>query len=154
MQKRLYRSRKNRMIAGVCGGLAEYFDIDPVIMRVLFVVITLGGGFGIIGYILLWIIVPEAIIIIKSQSANTTDNEQKENSEHSEPEDINEKFDVISEEEYNKKHWGGKVVFSVIIILIGFMWLMHNIIPGIDFSHYWPLVLIAIGLLILLKSRK
>lgn len=58
--KRLYRSKKDRMIAGVCGGLAEYFNIDPVIVRAIAVVLLLPGGLpGFVPYIVLWIIVPE-----------------------------------------------------------------------------------------------
>jgi phage shock protein C len=58
--KKLYRSRDNRMIAGVCGGLAEYFNIDPVIMRIIFFILLLPGGLpGLLPYIVLWIIVPE-----------------------------------------------------------------------------------------------
>lgn len=58
--KRLYRSRKDRMIAGVCGGLAEYFNIDPVIVRVIAVLLLLPGGMpGFVPYIILWIVVPE-----------------------------------------------------------------------------------------------
>jgi len=60
MSKRLYRSRTNRMLAGVCGGIGEYFDVDPVIVRVVVVVLSLSGGFpGILPYFVLWIIVPE-----------------------------------------------------------------------------------------------
>lgn len=59
MVKRLYRSKKERMIAGVCGGVAEYFNIDPVIVRLIFVVLALGGGGGLLLYIVMWIIVPE-----------------------------------------------------------------------------------------------
>uniref|UniRef100_UPI0039789049 PspC domain-containing protein n=1 Tax=Salmonella sp. SAL4431 TaxID=3159886 RepID=UPI0039789049 len=51
MTKRLYRSRKNRMIAGICGGLAEYFNIDPVIVRVIAVLLLLPGGLpGLLPY--------------------------------------------------------------------------------------------------------
>ncbi len=60
MSKRLYRSRRDRKIAGVCGGLAEYFDIDPTLVRILWAVLVLGAGTGILAYILFWIIVPEA----------------------------------------------------------------------------------------------
>ena len=60
MQKTLYRSRNNRMIAGVCGGLAEYFNVDPTIVRLIFVLIGLIGGPGVILYIIMAIIVPEA----------------------------------------------------------------------------------------------
>ena len=58
--KRLFRSRKSRMIAGVCGGIAEYFEIDPTLVRLLWVVASLfSGGAGILGYVIAWIIIPE-----------------------------------------------------------------------------------------------
>lgn len=57
--KRLYRSKSDRKIAGVCGGLAEYFDIDPASVRILFVILLFPGGFpGFIPYVVLWVIVP------------------------------------------------------------------------------------------------
>ena len=59
MDKRLYRSRESRMIAGVCGGLGEYFDMDPTIVRLIVVAAALAAGGGILAYILAWIIVPE-----------------------------------------------------------------------------------------------
>jgi phage shock protein C len=57
--KRLYRITDKKMIAGVCAGLAEYFNIDPVIVRLIFVVLLLPGGLpGFLPYIILWIVVP------------------------------------------------------------------------------------------------
>lgn len=55
---RLYRSKSNKVIAGICGGLGEYFNIDPVIIRVIFAVFTVFGGSGILLYLILWIIIP------------------------------------------------------------------------------------------------
>ncbi len=59
VRKRLYRSRSDKMIGGVCGGLGEYFDVDPTIIRVLWVAVTLFGGAGVIAYLILWVIVPQ-----------------------------------------------------------------------------------------------
>ena len=56
--KKLYRSKDYRLIAGVCGGLGEYFDIDPIIFRMIFIALLINGGAGIIIYILMWIFVP------------------------------------------------------------------------------------------------
>jgi len=56
--KKLYRSRQQRMIAGVCGGLAEYFNVDVTVVRLLWVVITLFGGAGLLAYLILWLVVP------------------------------------------------------------------------------------------------
>jgi phage shock protein C len=58
IQKRLTRS-KEKMIAGVAAGLANYFDIDPTIVRILFVVIAFAGGASLLAYLIMWIIVPE-----------------------------------------------------------------------------------------------
>src|SRR5215218_7406215 len=55
---RLYRSRSQKMIAGVCGGLGEYFDVDPILIRLLFVVTAFISGVGILAYLVLWIVVP------------------------------------------------------------------------------------------------
>jgi phage shock protein C len=56
--RKLYRSRSNRQVAGVCGGLAQYFGIDATLIRVLFVVLAVLGGSGIVLYLALWVIVP------------------------------------------------------------------------------------------------
>lgn len=56
--KRLYRSRTESMIAGVCGGLAQYFGIDPTIMRLIFLLLFFLGGNGLLIYLILWIVVP------------------------------------------------------------------------------------------------
>ena len=56
--KRLYRSGKDRILGGVCGGLAEYFGVDPVLIRFIWIVAVLGWGFGILAYIIAWIIIP------------------------------------------------------------------------------------------------
>ena len=57
-KKRLYRSRKDRMIAGVCGGLAEYFKMDPSWMRIIFILFLLLGGSAVLVYFIMWIVVP------------------------------------------------------------------------------------------------
>jgi len=59
MVKRLYRITKDKVIAGVCGGIAEYFNIDPVIVRLLWVIAILAGGVGILAYLIAWIIIPK-----------------------------------------------------------------------------------------------
>jgi len=59
--KRLYRSRKERMLGGICGGLGEHIDVDPTIIRLVWVVVTLLSlGTGIIVYLIAWIIIPES----------------------------------------------------------------------------------------------
>ena len=57
--KRLYRSKKDSMICGVCGGIANYFNIDPTLVRLAFVLIAMGAGSGILAYIIAAIIIPD-----------------------------------------------------------------------------------------------
>jgi phage shock protein C len=57
--RKLYRSRSQRMLAGVCGGLAEYFNVDATLIRVLFLVLAVFGGTGLVIYVVMWLIVPD-----------------------------------------------------------------------------------------------
>jgi phage shock protein C len=59
--KKLYRTQDDRMIAGVCSGLAAYFKIDPIIIRVLFVVFAIIGGSSLLIYLILWILIPNEL---------------------------------------------------------------------------------------------
>jgi phage shock protein C len=73
MDKKLYRSRKNSMIGGVCGGLGEYLNVDPTIMRLVAVLLVFADGIGLIAYIISWIIIPrnpgiEAEVVVTERS--------------------------------------------------------------------------------------
>lgn len=57
--KRLFRSRKDRIIGGVCGGLGPYLNVDPVIIRVIWAVAFFAAGAGLLAYLVAWIIIPE-----------------------------------------------------------------------------------------------
>ena len=61
--KRLFRSRKDRILGGVCGGMGNYFNLDPVLVRVIWVVLLFAAGVGFLAYILAWIIIPEEPVI-------------------------------------------------------------------------------------------
>jgi phage shock protein C len=57
--RKLYRSKTNRKLAGVCGGLAQYFNVDATLIRVLFVLLAVLGGSGLVLYLAMWILVPK-----------------------------------------------------------------------------------------------
>lgn len=60
MAKTLYRSKTDRKIAGICGGLGKYFNIDPTVVRVIFILMLLPGGLpGVLPYLVLWVVIPE-----------------------------------------------------------------------------------------------
>jgi len=58
-QKKLVRSKNDRMIGGVCAGIASYFDVDPAIVRVLWLLFVFAGGSGVLAYLIAWIVIPE-----------------------------------------------------------------------------------------------
>lgn len=60
MEKRLCRSRQNRTLAGVCGGIAEYLGWDPTLVRVAWIVFVLLGGSGVLAYLILWLVMPDS----------------------------------------------------------------------------------------------
>ncbi len=60
MERRLYRSQRDRMLGGVCGGLGEYLGLDPTIIRLIFILLALLGGHGILLYLILWLVIPPA----------------------------------------------------------------------------------------------
>ena len=140
------------MIAGVAGGLANYFDIDPTIVRVLFVVSIFIGGGGIIAYIILWIVVPEEQFIFQNSGAAASDKKESENSA-SGTEFQNSSFsnsdinNMISKAHSNKKYFLGGI-----LIFLGLLFLLDNFIPHFHFEHYWPLILIALGVGIIMKA--
>lgn len=135
--KKLERSRKNRVIAGVCAGLADYFNIDIALMRVLFVVATICGSFGFWMYVILWIVVPEENILGPgSQKFDDT-------------------IDITPEEEKkDKKASNGAMIAGLILVFIGLVALIDNFTPWVWIWKLWPVVLILIGVVILINSQK
>ncbi|MBP5204452.1 PspC domain-containing protein [bacterium] len=75
--KRLYRADKNQVIGGVCAGIAEYFDIDPTIVRVIFVALVLGEGFGVLLYLILWVLLPTKSSLEDDQSETIQKNKEE-----------------------------------------------------------------------------
>jgi len=150
--KKLHRSRIDRMLGGVCGGLAEYFDIDPTLVRVLFAISVAFGGSGIIAYIILWIVVPEQPFIFQAAENETgtkTGNEQKSSSgtEQFTHFSTNEINNAMNSARRNKKTFGG-----ALLVFLGVLLLLDNLVPRFDFGSYWPLILIGIGVAIIVKA--
>ena len=139
MKKGLYRSRTQRMIGGVCGGIAEYFDIDPTLVRLLFMLSIVAGGAGMILYILALIVMPEAPYDDSPDEYDTTD---------------------AGQEGYDNRNISrnrGIAIIGVVLIIIGLLSLVKRIIPGIWYyvKHLsWPIAFIVIGIAIIFISLK
>ena len=159
MEKRLYRSRSDRMIWGVCGGLAEYFDMDPTIVRIIAVLLALANGAGILAYIILAIVVP-----LESSEAAEPEDVIKENVEEMKEtasqlgQEIRSAFvgKEDQSEEAAKAHYRSRNVLGIILIVIGILFLLasFNLLWWLRWSYLWPLILVAIGLLIILGARR
>ena len=154
MAKKLYRSTTDKMLGGIAGGLAEYFDIDSTLIRVLFIITVFLGGGGIIAYIILWVIVPERAFVVTggpvpTDSADPNDAQDKQGGESGTTNNYFTAYQkVFDEQKKNRAMWGG-----IILILLGGLFLLDNFIPRFDFGDFWPLILIGVGAGILIKAK-
>lgn len=154
--KKLYRNQHNKVIGGVASGLADYFEVDVVIFRLIFVLLALVGGGGVLGYIILWIVVPSNPQQHQYQYANAGTSEQTppetENSEKKSSEEQN------THPEADKNGRNAGLTAGVILIFIGLFFLATHMIPWFNFHDFWPLLLIIGGVFIiepnLLNSKK
>lgn len=144
--KTLYRSTQNKMIAGVAGGLGEYFDIDPTIIRIIFIILALFQGSGLLIYIVMWIILPT-----KAGGTSTNENTVKDNIK-----DIKSRAQTFAHSINLGKKTGAddsRFWWAVLIIALGFFFLFRNfgIFDALDLEKFWPVILIGLGLLFILR---
>ena len=159
MEKRLYRSRSDRMIWGVCGGLAKYFDMDPTIVRVITALSIFLGGVGIWAYIILAIVVP----LEDSKAAEPKDTikenveEMKETARElgREIQSTLAKGEGESEATAKIRH-SRRNTLGIIFVVLGGLFLLgsFNIFRWFNWGNLWPLVLVAIGVLVILSTRR
>ncbi len=181
MERKLYRSRSDRMIAGVCGGLAEYLSLDPTLVRVgvvLLAVVSQGGI--VIAYFVMALVVPEEplgdtvsawdtpIPTAPANQGGTAMNEEQTTGTNA-PE--NAGFEAPQSTEYQSpvppaaqwtptpvpapesKHRSRRGIgFGIILVLVGVLLLVNQFVPGIDIWRFWPLLIVAAGLSAVFKG--
>ena len=158
MNEKLYRSRRRRVIGGVAAGLGDYINIDPIVVRILLIVISLINGIGIILYVILWIIIPEEPWELAYNMGET--NSEGRNSDSSKSADDPKadnpdvKFDDLNMNFKQKKSNTGRTVFGIILIVVGLLFLVDNIFPYFDFEDFIPLAFIAGGIALIINSIK
>ncbi|MBK7498194.1 MAG: PspC domain-containing protein [Ignavibacteriales bacterium] len=150
MYKKLYRSVTDKMLGGVCGGLAEYFSIDPVLVRLIFVLAVIFGGSGILAYIILWIIIPQKPFIITPFNTNPPSGSSQPSDEEKKSE--NTEFNM-SAMNINKSQSNRSIYAGAFLILLGGIFLLDNFVPHFHFGDFWPLILIGLGFAIILNAR-
>lgn len=123
--RKLYRSKQNKMISGVCGGIADYLNLDPVIIRILWVVFTLFGGMGLIMYIAGIIVIPE--------------NPDEKEPEHDEQNARNDKG----------MFWGAILIIIGIALILKQFGVLHMHFWAFPWQLIWAVLLILLGLYLL-----
>jgi len=146
--KKLYRS-KTRLLGGVCAGLAEFLDLDPSIIRLIFIIVTLLGGSGILIYILLWLIIPE-----EGQPAEITEEKLRATADEMKSQAM--KLGVTARQysqNYSRRH-SPRTTVGIILIILGVFFMLQNL--GLfRFSFiwkFWPVILIAFAIYIIGKN--
>jgi len=135
MYKKLYRIRKNKVFGGVCTGLGEYFEVDPVLIRIAFVILGFIHLIGAFLYIILWIVIPE-----------------KENDYFGEEETAQEEYEIKNE----RVNSGNKsrIVLGTILIFLGGIFMANRFFPYFGFRDLLPIGLLLIGIIILWDAIK
>ncbi|PID58683.1 MAG: hypothetical protein CR986_07400 [Ignavibacteriae bacterium] len=155
MEKKLYRSREQKVIGGVAGGLANYLDIDPVILRIIFILITIFEGFGILVYIILWIAIKEEpqSPIYRGENKNNFGEDNPSENKFGEFDNKHETKNIAKIENVSSpNNTSGKIILGVILILLGIFFLMERFIPFFDFEILFALGTIIIGVYLIYNS--
>lgn len=126
------------MVAGVCGGLAEYFGVDATLVRLAAVGLTLIGGSGILAYLILWFVVP-----LRPLDISVVDDEGPE---------VSASSAVPESGDHEPSH--AALFVGVLLVVVGFLFLVGNFISlaWLSFRKLWPLILIAAGIIIVLRG--
>lgn len=137
--KRLYRSKHDRVIAGVCGGIAGYFNIDPVIIRIIWAIAIIFGGTGVIAYIICWFVMPEEPVELSIDNQNTAT------------------IDKIVENPQKPAGATIPLIIGGILLVIGIALLFSNF-GFFPFQLFWrvfpPALIILIGIAILITTTR
>jgi phage shock protein PspC (stress-responsive transcriptional regulator) len=144
MNNNLHRSVKNKILGGVCGGLGEFFRVDPTVVRIIFILITIFAGSGIFIYLLLWLLIPSQknIGVISEDTIKESFEEMKDRAST-----------FAHDISHSTNHKSNRSLWAVLIILLGFFFLLQNlgIISAFSMDHTWPILLIILGLFIIYK---
>jgi len=149
MQSRLMRSRSDRMLGGVCGGLAAYLRIDATIIRLLFVLMALGSGAGVFIYLVLWFVLP---------AEGVTGSTSLDASIRAGAEEMAERARTLGADLRSPDSGAnrrGLMVVGAGLILVGAIVFLNNLnIPWLAWLKVdllWPLVLVAAGVLVIVR---
>lgn len=135
----------SKLIAGVCAGIAQQLKVDPVFVRVFFVFLVLFGGSGLLIYIILWIALPlEPYPYYEAHAAKPLDADNQPATTTSQT--------VIKEGKTTAA--STKLFIGLAFIGFGLFFLADTLFPQLDIQHFWPVILIVIGIMILWPAKQ
>jgi len=142
----LYRSRKDRIFGGVAGGIARSLNADPAIIRLIFAILVIFGGGGVLLYLILWIAIPEEPYEFFQPDASAGGQAGQE------PGTFNES--QASPLYYPPKRNNGALIAGLILIAIGAIFLVDRFLPQIHLHlrDFWPVVIVIAGLALIFSS--
>jgi len=146
----LIRSKNDKVIAGVAGGIAEYFEVDANLVRFAFILVTLLGGAGIPLYFILWLLLP-------SQSSRKTDTLRENIDEMKDvAHKVVEEFKTHHEDEKQEKKPHSQKWLALFLILIGVLFLLNNfgMLWWFSLEKWWPVILIGLGVVVFFRHEK
>ncbi|HTX87362.1 MAG TPA: PspC domain-containing protein [Bacteroidales bacterium] len=149
--KRFYRNGTDKVIAGVCTGLGEYFEMDPILVRLIFVVLALVGGGGVLLYIILWIVTPEKPILNPQILNSATMENQQSNTGSPQGSQVNPSSGNPMEPGKPERHRRGSLIGGLVLITLGVLFLADEFLPNVNFGDLWPVILIVIGIGLLIN---
>jgi phage shock protein C len=153
-QPQLYRSASDRVLAGVCGGLAKYFSVDTMLVRLVFLLLLFFGGGGVVLYLILWIIVPdERRLDATPQETMQTNTQEMAQTARQFGQSMGQAMGSVSGDAAQTGARNGPVIFAIILIGLGLWFLVQNLLH-IDLGQLWPVVLIVIGLALLVPALR
>ncbi len=156
--KKLKRSATNKIFGGVCGGLGQYFEIDPVIFRIIFLVLLFLAGGGFLLYVLLWILVPLENVTNTNKAYSTPPprpnfSNASDDIHYEEMDNYNSNSNKKNSEDLKKKDDNKPAyVGALIMIIIGALLLFNNLIGWFNMREWWPILLIAFGIFLLITT--
>jgi phage shock protein C len=148
--QKLYRNETDRMIAGVCGGLAKFFNVEATLVRLVFLLLFFLGGSGFLLYLILWIIVPQ-----ESHTAGTPQDVVQANAQDmaQTARNLGQSVGGSTGDVAQSAARNGPLIFAVLLIFLGGWFLLQNLFH-IDLGQFWPLILIIIGLALLIPAMR
>lgn len=155
MNKRLYRSRKDTFLSGVCGGIAEYFNIDVSLVRIGWVIATLAtSGLGLIAYIIAAVVVPvEPYGGIENMDTEQQSNDSNPNSGQKSTQNTSGSTNWADTNGWRKDSGTTRKYAGLFLILLGVFFLIRRYIPSVDFGMLWALCLVLVGFGLMMKRN-